>query len=448
MRMASPVANIDLFCEANYKKGRKGQQGVVIMLRMCLAILIIVGSLSACNQINPKDAEEINNQKSNPSLPLDMSPALSVNESAIESKEEYNFSLLPQAGHVQGVLSGKEQLQGMDIIPFEQIAEIIPEPKYSGLGSDLYIYTRKVYGYGDGGSIIEPFIGLHCIEGKKGTQPLFKNAIHYTIKNGFPFYSNIPRISLDTRRFIYDGFESPYMYMFHDGELEYWEKIGYREGYSLEETFPDDLSFAIKPGEESVLVNHEMGKMVLLPNFPILNGSLCLITRDHKYFLYTERHMIKKYNLMEGTISEIFTDEPFNSSNYLRLLSIKDDQAIYYERGEKQFCLNINTGVSTYVGRFMYSINESPNGKYIAYTHPSYLWVGFSSDEAFFEYRELFEGEFGYGEMNENEGGGKYVKHIPGEYPAEGGGTFVQDIETGEIVKFIPDEFVIGWFCE
>jgi hypothetical protein len=70
--------------------------------------------------------------------------------------------------------------------------------------------------------------------------------------------------------------------------------------------------------------------------------------------------MIKEYSLLEGTISEIYTDEPFNISNCLRLISIKDNQATYYERGEKQYCLEINTGVSTYVGRFMYTINESP----------------------------------------------------------------------------------------
>jgi hypothetical protein len=41
------------------------------------------------------------------------------------------------------------------------------------------------------------------------------------------------------------------------------------------------------------------------------------------------------------------------------------------------------------------------------------------------EYRELFENEFGYGKISENEDGGRYVKHIPGEYSAESGGTFV-----------------------
>ena len=387
--------------------------------------------LSACEEEKiPTESQEISESLVVLQEPT-INPSLLPNELASEVNNMED--LVPQAIMVQELLKGKNIMDGVEEIPFENVSEIIPEPNYSKLGRRLYLQTKKIMKFGDGGDLPELFNGFHYIDGDYERDPYYiKQFIHAAVyNNNFPFYSNLFKISFSSVRFIFDGANSGYYYMFDGYTFDYWtEKSNWQ--YDDAGIFPEDLSFCILFGEPTYLVNHTLGKKVVLPNLhpSDLNdffyyGKHFAITRDHKYLIYVlNSGEFIKYSLLDGTSTVIFADKPVEENDsYFILLDWKSNNELYYQRNTSQYSLNIDTKKSTYVGEYMYYITQSPDGKYMAYTHPDLQDImGSLSDEEYLEYGKLFNEE---------------------DY-----GTIVQDTKTGKIVKFIPGEYLVGWFYE
>ena len=197
--------------------------------------------------------------------------------------------------------------------------------------------------------------------------------------------------------------------------------------------FPDDLSFCILFGESSYLVNRAMMKMVTLPDLQVSNtnlfstfsGKQFSISRDHSNLIYIlESGEFIKYSLVEGTSLVVHITEPKDGDDDKHmLLGWKNSNELFYQRNAKQYSLNIETGESIFVGEYMFDIAQSPDEKYIAYIRPGW-WI--ARDHMTYEENQKYDELF-------NE---------------DAYGTIVQDAKTGEIVKFIPNEYLVGWFYD
>ena len=405
-------------------------RGICALKKTFLLLLCIVVSPFACSDMKPSDqSESIESSYSSQEVTHEHADSSQTENSEAFSDENESINikpnaLVPQARYLQEVLLGREQLDNIEVIPFSQISEIIPNPQYASTSSALVLLTMKMGFYGDGGnSYIEPYIGLHQIAGDTQRVEAIKGWIMgYAVSDGFPLKSSISKISLDGKRFIFSDFINPYGYVFDGAGFAYW--VG---SYSC--FFSDDMTFAISSvptstGTAMALVNHSLGKMAILPDCPYLAGNACLITRDHRYVIFIDgEKRIMKYSLLEGAISVVFCDESMEKTENLSLISTMNNEEVYFERNGKQYILNTETGESKHVGDYMFSITQSPNGEYIAFTHPHWLYA---------RWLMIHDGYHEYGERFDEE-----------DY-----GSIVQNAETGEIVKFIPGEYVVGWFYD
>ena len=413
------------------QRGKAGYRKVSALKHVFLLLaLVMITMLSGCEK--PElPAETL--------VPPTELPAMSADAESIPDDESIEVGrlneLVPQAIAVQEMLQGKNIFDGVEVIPFDRVGEIIPEPCYTELGSSLYLHTRKIFYYGDGGADFpELYNGFHYIDGEYDRPPhqIRQSMILAIYKESFLFFSNLFRISVDSKRFILDGAGSRYRYVFEASALCYWTE-GRSWQYDGAGIYPDDLSFCIIFDEPSYLINHTMKQMVVLPGLQpkestgfLYYGKQFLISRDHKYLVHilNSGEMIA-YGLVDGSSRIIFIDEPvYESYDRLELLGWRSDTELFYQRGTRQCFVNTITGDSVYVGEYMFDITQSPDGKYIAYSR-------FHINEAM-------------GWMASGEEHGQYLKL----FDEEDYGSIVQNAETGEIVKFIPGEYVVGWFYD